>query len=45
EANFKHLLKAGSTSESKVAAFSMAQLHDLVGFDEVWAFEKRFVES
>ncbi|NDB10505.1 MAG: carboxyvinyl-carboxyphosphonate phosphorylmutase [Betaproteobacteria bacterium] len=45
EANFKHLLQAGSTSESKVAAFSMAQLHDLVGFDEVWAFEKRFVES
>jgi hypothetical protein len=45
EANFKHLLSAGSTSQSPVAAYSMAQLHELVGFDEVWAFEKQFVES
>jgi 2-methylisocitrate lyase-like PEP mutase family enzyme len=45
EANFQHLLKAGSTSESAVAAFSMAQLHDLMGFEDVWAFEKRFAAS
>ena len=45
EANFRHLFNAGSTSQSPVAAYNMAQLHELVGFDEVWAFEKQFVES
>jgi hypothetical protein len=28
-----------------VPAFDMAQLHELVGFADVWAFEKKYVET
>jgi hypothetical protein len=28
-----------------VPAFDMAQLHELVGFSDVWAFEKKYVET
>jgi 2-methylisocitrate lyase-like PEP mutase family enzyme len=45
EASYLHLLNHGSTTASLVPAYTMAQLHDLVGFPEVWAFERRFVES
>jgi 2-methylisocitrate lyase-like PEP mutase family enzyme len=45
EQNFAWLKQHGSTLGSPVPAFTMAQLHELVGFPEVWAFEKRYVET
>jgi 2,3-dimethylmalate lyase len=44
EQAYRHLEQHGSTAGSPVPAYSMAQLHELVGFPEVWAFEKRFPE-
>ena len=34
----------GSTDGSPVPAYTMAQLHELMGFPDVWEFEKRFAE-
>jgi 2-methylisocitrate lyase-like PEP mutase family enzyme len=45
EKNYAWLKEHGSTVGSPVPAFDMAQLHELVGFPEVWAFEKRYVEA
>jgi len=45
EAGLAHLKAQGSTTGNPVPAYSMAQLHELVGFPEVWAFEKRYAES
>jgi len=28
-----------------VPAYTVAQLHDLTGFPDIWAFEKRFAET
>ena len=44
EANYGYLKSHGSTDGSPVAAYTMAQLHELTGFPEVWEFEKRFAE-
>ncbi|MGE0313515.1 MAG: oxaloacetate decarboxylase [Lautropia sp.] len=44
ERNYAWLREHGSTEGSPVPAFTMQQMHEIVGFDEVWAFEKRFVE-
>ena len=44
EASYRYLLEHGSTDGSPVPAYDMKQLHELVGFPDVWAFEKRFVE-
>ncbi|HEX8164954.1 MAG TPA: isocitrate lyase/PEP mutase family protein [Beijerinckiaceae bacterium] len=44
EANYRHLKEHGSTDGSPVPAYTMAELHDLVGFPDVWAFEKRYAE-
>ena len=44
EAAYRHLLAHGSTEGSPVPAYDMKQLHELVGFPDVWDFEKRFVE-
>jgi 2,3-dimethylmalate lyase len=44
EANYRYLKEHGSTEGSPVPAYTMAQLHDLVGFPDVWEFEKRFAE-
>ena len=40
-----HLAKHGTTSASPVPAYSMSQLNDLMGFPEVWSFEKRYVQT
>jgi hypothetical protein len=40
-----YLAKHGTTNASPVPAYSMSQLHDLMGFPEVWEFEKRFVQA
>jgi 2-methylisocitrate lyase-like PEP mutase family enzyme len=45
EANYRYLNAHGSTEGSVTPAYTMAQLHELMGFPEVWAFEKRFAES
>jgi 2-methylisocitrate lyase-like PEP mutase family enzyme len=45
EKNFTWLKEHGSTAGSPVPAFNMAQLHELVGFPEVWEFERKYVEA
>jgi 2-methylisocitrate lyase-like PEP mutase family enzyme len=45
DANYSYLKGHGSTEGSPTPAYTMAQLHDLMGFPEVWAFEKRFAEN
>jgi len=45
EQNYAWLKAHGSTLGSPVPAFDMKQLHELVGFPDVWAFEKRYVEA
>ncbi len=42
--SYEYLLKNGSTEGSPVPAYDMKQLHELVGFQDVWDFEKRHVE-
>ena len=42
ERNFAWLKEHGSTEGSPVPAFDMKQLHELVGFPDVWAFEKQY---
>jgi 2-methylisocitrate lyase-like PEP mutase family enzyme len=41
--SYEFLLKHGSTEGSPVPAYDMKQLHELVGFPDVWEFEKRHV--
>lgn len=43
--SYEYLLKNGSTKDSPVPAYDMKQLHELVGFQDVWDFEKKHVES
>ena len=45
EASYRHLKAHGSTDGSPVPAYTMAELHDLVGFPDVWAFEKRYADA
>jgi 2-methylisocitrate lyase-like PEP mutase family enzyme len=45
DANYSYLKGHGSTEGSPVPAYTMAQLHELTGFPEVWAFEKRYAEN
>jgi len=45
DANYHYLKAHGSTVGSPTPAYTMAQLHDLTGFPDVWAFEKRFAEN
>jgi 2-methylisocitrate lyase-like PEP mutase family enzyme len=44
EQAYRHLEHHGSTAGSPVAAWSMEELHRLVGFPEVWAFERKYAE-
>ena len=44
EASYRHLKEHGSTDGSPVPAYTMAQLHELIGFPDVWEFEKRYAE-
>ncbi len=43
--SYEFLLQNGSTEGSPVPAYDMKQLHELVGFQDVWDFEKRHVET
>jgi 2-methylisocitrate lyase-like PEP mutase family enzyme len=42
--SYEYLLKKGSTEGSPVKAFDMKEMHELVGFQDVWDFEQRHVE-
>ncbi len=44
DAAYRYLLEHGSTEGSPVPAYDMKQLHELVGFPDVWDFEKKYVE-
>ncbi len=39
---YQHLQEKGSTCDLTVPRYTMDQLHDLVGFPDVWAFEQRY---
>ena len=45
DAAYRHLLEHGDSVDLKVPSFTMDQLHDLVGFPEVWAFEARHAQT
>ena len=45
ESAYAHLAAKGITQGQPMPAWSMAQLHDLVGFPDVWDFERRHVEA
>jgi 2-methylisocitrate lyase-like PEP mutase family enzyme len=44
EGAYAHLLAQGSLEGSRVPAYDMQRLHELVGFEDVWAFERRHSE-
>jgi 2-methylisocitrate lyase-like PEP mutase family enzyme len=44
EGALAHLQARGTTQGSPVPSYDMKQMHELVGFPEVWEFEKRWVE-
>ena len=45
EGVYSHLLAHGSTEGSPVPAWDMNRMHDLAGFPDVWAFEKKYSET
>ena len=45
EGAYAHLLAKGSTAGSPVPAWDMNRMHDLAGFPDVWAFEKKYSET
>jgi 2-methylisocitrate lyase-like PEP mutase family enzyme len=44
EGAYAHLRSQGSLEGSPVPAYDMKRLHELVGFEDVWAFERRHAE-
>jgi 2,3-dimethylmalate lyase len=44
EAAYAHLLARGSLEGSPVPAYDMKRMHELVGFADVWEFERRHAE-
>ena len=45
EAVYGHLRTNGSSIDLKTGSLSIGEMHELMGFDEVWEFEKRWVET
>ena len=45
EAVYGHLKTNGSSIDMKAGSFSIGEMHELMGFGEVWEFEKRWVET
>lgn len=45
DASYRYLQAHGSTQGSPVPAYDMNQMHTLAGFEDVWAFEKKYAES
>lgn len=44
ESAYRHLEQHGGLQGCATPAYSMNQLHEVVGFDDVWAFEKKYAE-
>jgi 2-methylisocitrate lyase-like PEP mutase family enzyme len=44
ESALAHLAAKGTTAGSPVPSYEMKKLHELVGFEDVWAFEKRWAQ-
>ena len=44
EAAMTHLKQQGMSAGAPAAAWTMAQLHQAVGFEEVWAFDRRWAD-
>ena len=44
QASYEFLLKKGTTKDSPVKSLTMKEMHELVGFPDVWEFEKKHVE-
>jgi 2-methylisocitrate lyase-like PEP mutase family enzyme len=42
---FKHLKESGSSSNMTVPLYDFGDLTKLMGFEDVWAFEKRYAET
>jgi 2-methylisocitrate lyase-like PEP mutase family enzyme len=42
---YGYLLEHGSTAGSPVPSISMAEMHELVGFEDVWAFERQYARA
>ena len=42
---FRTLLREGSTANLDVPAISLTEMHALMGFEEVWAFERRWARE
>jgi 2-methylisocitrate lyase-like PEP mutase family enzyme len=45
ESSYDFLLKNGTTEGSGIKTYDMKKLHELVGFPDVWEFEKKHVET
>lgn len=45
EGALAYLAKNGTTAGSPAASYDTARLHELVGFEDVWAFEKRYADN
>jgi 2-methylisocitrate lyase-like PEP mutase family enzyme len=45
EGVYRHLEAHGGTAGCDLPAWSIHQMHEFVGFPDVWAFEKRFAET
>ncbi len=41
----KGLLSDGETTDAEIPAISLAEMHALMGFEEVWAFERRWARE
>jgi 2,3-dimethylmalate lyase len=41
---YDHIRAHGTTQGAAISSITMNELHDLVGFPEIWEFERRFVE-
>jgi 2-methylisocitrate lyase-like PEP mutase family enzyme len=42
---YDHIRAHGTTQGTPISSITMNELHDLVGFPEIWEFERRFVET
>jgi 2-methylisocitrate lyase-like PEP mutase family enzyme len=42
---YDHIRAHGTTQGAAISSITMNELHDLVGFPEIWEFERRFVET
>ncbi len=42
DATYRHLLQTGSTEGAATPQYSLTDMHRLMGFEEVWAFDRRW---